>query len=327
MSLRKLDFSKVWTNPDDFPRYEPSEEKVRADMQLLFDELRVALNRVVSDLNGAQGAENLGFRAVSGIQAATVQEAIEKLLAQIGQAALHEIPNGSITPEKASESLIQYLGCYLSMNNPDARANVENGYRVGKMWYRPPITLTNHLGLTDLNRLIISTTGGTTEITEDGDLRITGSGADVDVTVVISGLDPNSDWMLHGLIDRSQSENSPARVYVQGTDYLQNGYYLTQTTLQGGFTITMTYGSALLAKDSTVVIRNPLALKREELLQQDITGKLDIEPEQVKLYADEYGKIREAVQTTPGVFVMIGDGVWTQMPVLTKESILDLGTY
>lgn len=328
MGLKKLEFSKVWTNPDDFPRYEASEEKVRADMQLLYDELQVALNRLVSDLDGTQGAENLGFRAVSGIDANTVQEAIEIVLAQIGQAALSEIPNGSITPEKVSESLIQYLGCHLSMNDPGAEATIANGYRIGKRWYRPGVMLTNGMGLTNLSsNLTISTTGGTTEVTDDGDLRISGNGESADVSVTISGLSTSADWMLHGLIDRSESENNPIRVYVQGTDYLHDGYYLIETTLPQGLNITVTYASALQAKDGILRIKNPLALDKEPLLKQDITKVRDIHLTQIKIYADEYGKIRDSVQTNPGIFVMLADGKWSQLPVMTENSYLDLGTY
>lgn len=44
MALDKLQFTKNWNNPDDFPTVELSEEKVRADMQLLHDEVKSYLN-------------------------------------------------------------------------------------------------------------------------------------------------------------------------------------------------------------------------------------------------------------------------------------------
>ena len=44
MALDKLQFTKNWNNPDDFPTVELSEEKVRADMQLLHDEVKNYLN-------------------------------------------------------------------------------------------------------------------------------------------------------------------------------------------------------------------------------------------------------------------------------------------
>ena len=49
MALEKLEFTKDWNNPEDFPTYEPSESKVRADMQLLYDEIRDYLNGKVAD--------------------------------------------------------------------------------------------------------------------------------------------------------------------------------------------------------------------------------------------------------------------------------------
>lgn len=54
MAFDKLQFTKNWNNPDDFPTVELSEEKVRADMQLLHDEVKRYINdtlipAVVSD--------------------------------------------------------------------------------------------------------------------------------------------------------------------------------------------------------------------------------------------------------------------------------------
>ena len=43
-TIGNLTFSKVWTNPDDFPTYEGSEVKVREDMQCLYDEIQLFLN-------------------------------------------------------------------------------------------------------------------------------------------------------------------------------------------------------------------------------------------------------------------------------------------
>nr|DAL14469.1 MAG TPA_asm: collagen alpha 1(VIII) chain protein [Caudoviricetes sp.] len=44
MALNKLNFTKDWKNPEDFPTVELSEEQVRADMQVLYDEIRDFLN-------------------------------------------------------------------------------------------------------------------------------------------------------------------------------------------------------------------------------------------------------------------------------------------
>ena len=44
MALEKLQYTKNWTNPSDFPTVELSEDQVRADMQLLFNEIQTFLN-------------------------------------------------------------------------------------------------------------------------------------------------------------------------------------------------------------------------------------------------------------------------------------------
>ena len=44
MALEKLQYTKNWTNPSDFPTVELSEDQVRADMQLLYNEIQTFLN-------------------------------------------------------------------------------------------------------------------------------------------------------------------------------------------------------------------------------------------------------------------------------------------
>ena len=44
MALEKLHYTKNWTNPSDFPTVELSEDQVRADMQLLYNEIQTFLN-------------------------------------------------------------------------------------------------------------------------------------------------------------------------------------------------------------------------------------------------------------------------------------------
>ena len=44
MAFTSLAFSKLWTNPTDFPTIELDETQVRADMQLLFNEIQLFLN-------------------------------------------------------------------------------------------------------------------------------------------------------------------------------------------------------------------------------------------------------------------------------------------
>lgn len=59
MALKRLNFTKNWTNPADFPTVETDETRVRADQQLLFDEIRTFLNtQLISGLEAA-GAEHI----------------------------------------------------------------------------------------------------------------------------------------------------------------------------------------------------------------------------------------------------------------------------
>ena len=47
MALDKLSYTKDWTNPEDFPTVELSEEQVRADMQVLYNEIKTFLNETL----------------------------------------------------------------------------------------------------------------------------------------------------------------------------------------------------------------------------------------------------------------------------------------
>ena len=47
MAASELQFTKSWTSSEDFPTYEPNETQVRADMQLLFDEIKNHINTVL----------------------------------------------------------------------------------------------------------------------------------------------------------------------------------------------------------------------------------------------------------------------------------------
>ena len=57
MSLDKLSYSKEWTNPTDFPTVETDEAQVRADQQLLYDEIKTFLNTKLIPALEALGVE------------------------------------------------------------------------------------------------------------------------------------------------------------------------------------------------------------------------------------------------------------------------------
>ena len=54
MAFTPLNFSKNWTNPIDFPTYEESEERVRADYQELHNQTRTYINTIlIAEINAA----------------------------------------------------------------------------------------------------------------------------------------------------------------------------------------------------------------------------------------------------------------------------------
>lgn len=96
MALSKLNFTKNWTNPNDFPTYETRETQVRADIQLLYDEIREAFNGLIDALKAAE----VPFIPTDAVPANDVQAAIENVQQQIASAVAGEIPNRSVAGEK-----------------------------------------------------------------------------------------------------------------------------------------------------------------------------------------------------------------------------------
>lgn len=88
----KLEYTKDWKNPEDFPTYQPREEEVRADMQFLFDEMRDAFNSFLEGL----AASVLPFTSSDSVPASNVQAAIENVQGQIAGAVAGDIPPRSL---------------------------------------------------------------------------------------------------------------------------------------------------------------------------------------------------------------------------------------
>lgn len=82
MALDKLQFTKNWNNPDDFPTVELSEEKVRADMQLLHDEVKNYLNDTLIPAVVADG-DTEEHRAAA--EAAREQAETERRMSEIAR--------------------------------------------------------------------------------------------------------------------------------------------------------------------------------------------------------------------------------------------------
>lgn len=106
MGLSLMTFDKNWTNPVDFPTYEPDEEQVRADMQYLFDKIKNHYNNVF--VANEFRAENMSFTPTPGaIEATNVQDAIEAVHNEVAGLVLDELvlPNGSVTSEKLCQTV------------------------------------------------------------------------------------------------------------------------------------------------------------------------------------------------------------------------------
>lgn len=75
-----------------------------AQLQAFFDKtainIRGFFNDLIDELGSENGAGDIGFEATTGVNARTVQEAVENVQAQIAGAAMGAIPDGSITGAK-----------------------------------------------------------------------------------------------------------------------------------------------------------------------------------------------------------------------------------
>lgn len=103
MAFTLFDFTKSWRNAGDYPTFEPDEAKVRDDLQSLFDELKVGLNRLIGELK----ASNMPFTPTAEVDSSDVQNAIENVQSQIASAVLGELPDGSVTARKISAGAVE----------------------------------------------------------------------------------------------------------------------------------------------------------------------------------------------------------------------------
>ena len=98
MALSKLTYTKNWNNPEDFPTYEARESQVRADMQLLYDEIQTAFNKLIDDLK----ASEIPYQSSTAVPAANIQAAIENVQQQVADiiGGTLVLPNRSVAGEK-----------------------------------------------------------------------------------------------------------------------------------------------------------------------------------------------------------------------------------
>lgn len=161
MAFEKLNYTKSWENREDFPTYEPDEEAVRKDLQLLHDEAKDAINKLVDALNASSAAKNLPFEPQWPMTAKTIQAAIEEVYSAITDKEQASILNGSVSKEKLTEELMRRIyggSVTVSMEEPKAETDLP----VGQIWLRPAVQVQNLISDT------WSVIDGTAEQVRDG---------------------------------------------------------------------------------------------------------------------------------------------------------------
>ena len=143
--LEKLEFSKDWTKAEDFPTYEPDESQVRADLQLLHDEAKAAINALVDKLESSEFASHLAVSA-EGLTATDLAAALAEILATAKSAQAGTILDGTVTEAKLAAALaakINAIDVTYSMNAPTANDTPETGCQLGKLWLKPEFIIQN----------------------------------------------------------------------------------------------------------------------------------------------------------------------------------------
>lgn len=143
--LEKLEFSKDWTKAEDFPTYEPDESQVRADLQLLHDEAKAAINALVEKLESSEFASHLAV-STEGMTATNLAAALAEILATAKAAQAGTIVDGTVTEAKLAAALVQKINSIdvtYSMNAPTANETPGTGYQLGKLWLKPEFSIQN----------------------------------------------------------------------------------------------------------------------------------------------------------------------------------------
>lgn len=152
--VQALSFTKSWENREDFPTYEDNEERVRADMQYLFDEIRDYLNRrLLPAVNAIAAVE------VTAASGGTVQGALNALRADLEQAVLGNVPDGSITPAKlAPEAKLQDRTAAVTLT-PDPNCMENRPEANLRFYHAPTLGLVFVQGTVTLQRVSLGDTG------------------------------------------------------------------------------------------------------------------------------------------------------------------------
>lgn len=228
MSFATLEFSKSWKNTEDFPTYEPNEEQVRADMQLLHDETRTAFNALIAALNDPDAASGLPFVSENVPDADNVRQAIEKVYAAVQDAAAAKLVDGSVTKEKLSAALLDriYGGrVRISLELPGAEDDPAADLPVGQLWLRPKHTIV------DLAQKQWEVSGGSAE-EEDGGWSFVPDGMQDYLTAsqLLEQVGQPSDRVMV-LLQLREPEREDVSLYLNGVEYEMQAQTLFEAAL------------------------------------------------------------------------------------------------
>jgi len=105
--VNDFDYTKHWTNAEDFPTFEAEEAQVRADMQILYTEIAGALNTLTTALKAVTAAGYLGVTGAGNFStAANVQAALQALSDAIDALVAQTVPANSIETAMIKDSQV-----------------------------------------------------------------------------------------------------------------------------------------------------------------------------------------------------------------------------
>lgn len=219
--------------PNDIDGY--SAEQIKE----LFDRPGVLIKQWINEvlLPGLK-ASNLAFSPVSGINAKTVQEAIENVQRQASEAVSGSIPEASISKEKLTAALLDriYGGrVWVSLDEPTGANNVAADFPVGQLWACPSFTMANKgLAVWSADNAVVTD--------EDGGWKVTGGGTAVTATVsqFVHGVGTAGDRVVVNLeIEDLDAEASGVTVDLNGVshDVVLSGRYETVLDSAGGLAV------------------------------------------------------------------------------------------
>lgn len=235
--LEKLEFSKDWTNAEDFPTYEADESQVRADLQLLHDEAKAAINALVEKLESEEFASHLAVSA-EGMTATDLAAALSEILATAKAAQAGTIVDGTITEAKLADALAEKINAIdvtYSMNAPTANETPESGYPLGKLWLKPEFSVQNLAGDDALETGADWSGENVTKEASGGKLIFSGTGDSQYGTAKAELTVPAGDTVrVYLTAEETAGQFASLKAYLNGTEYtLTSGEQLVQDVTAG----------------------------------------------------------------------------------------------